>query len=279
MCCLIGFSETGLPSQSNGGVFMREKICGIYKITSPAKRVYIGQSIDCAKRKTAYKNRKGGSQPRLERSIKKYGWERHTFEVIHQCDRCDLNKLEAYYISLYNSYQTEYGMNLQSGGGNYEVSDETKAKIRAKALGRKASEETKRKISEAGKGRITSPETKAKISAYHKGRIRSEAHSKALSISKKGKGLSDQTKMRMSEYHKSKPLEKTLNMLYARHPHLKNDSARQAEIKAKMETVLTKEQIEEIKQKYKPYKYTLEMLRKEYGVSQAKIYTIISSQI
>jgi len=98
---------------------MKAKICGIYKITSPKKRIYIGQSTDIENRKKIYRNSACKKQTRLYRSIKKYGWEKHKFEIIHFCEKEELNDLEVYYISLFQTNNTEYGLNLKSGGGYY----------------------------------------------------------------------------------------------------------------------------------------------------------------
>ena len=50
---------------------------GIYKITSPTGRIYIGQSIDIEKRIIKYQNIKCKSQRLLYNSLFKYGfnWE------------------------------------------------------------------------------------------------------------------------------------------------------------------------------------------------------------
>ena len=58
------------------------KICGIYKITSPTDRVYIGLSKDINKRIETYRNARCYTQTRLYRSIIKYGWDSHKFEII-----------------------------------------------------------------------------------------------------------------------------------------------------------------------------------------------------
>ena len=60
------------------------KRCGIYKITSPTGRVYIGQSYSLNKRKSNYKNLHNKSQRIVYNSILKYGWENHRFEIIHE---------------------------------------------------------------------------------------------------------------------------------------------------------------------------------------------------
>jgi group I intron endonuclease len=52
---------------------------GIYKITSPTKKVYIGQSKDIIKRFKSYNQKLGKGQPRLNNSFLKYGIKNHVF--------------------------------------------------------------------------------------------------------------------------------------------------------------------------------------------------------
>lgn len=104
---------------------------GIYKITSPSNCVYIGQSVNIEARKKHYKKLDCKSQPRIYNSIKKYGWEAHRFEVICECDRDELNRLEKYYVELYQSFNSKYGLNLKEGGDSRgKLSEESIEKIR-----------------------------------------------------------------------------------------------------------------------------------------------------
>jgi len=113
-----------------GDDFFMSKICGIYKITNPKGRIYIGQSIDIQKRKNRYKNNSCKTQTRLCRSILKYGFDKHKFEIIDYCDPKDLNEREAYYIDLYQCFENENGLNLRAGGGsNGGHSEESKKKL------------------------------------------------------------------------------------------------------------------------------------------------------
>jgi group I intron endonuclease len=60
-------------------------IAGIYKITSPSCKVYIGQSINIKKRWNHHKGNYNKEQPKLHRSFNKYGTENHIFEIIEEC--------------------------------------------------------------------------------------------------------------------------------------------------------------------------------------------------
>jgi group I intron endonuclease len=78
------------------------KSIGIYKITSPTNRIYIGQTIDFSKRKSHYKNLKRNHQIRLYNSISKYGWDSHSIELIEKCTIENLNERERYWQEFYN---------------------------------------------------------------------------------------------------------------------------------------------------------------------------------
>lgn len=85
----------------------------------------------------------------------KYGEENFTLEIIDFADTYEeLKEKEKYWIKQYDSMNREKGYNLTEGGdGTFGRmhSEETKDKIRQKAIGRKASEETKKKMSDSQK--------------------------------------------------------------------------------------------------------------------------------
>mgnify|MGYP001198546462 CR=1 FL=1 len=105
---------------------------GIYKITNPKGKIYIGQSINIEKRWLNYKclyNVK--SQIRLYRSFQKYGVNTHIFEIIEECSENDLNNKERYYQDLYNVIGKK-GLNCrltESDNKSGKLSQETKDKV------------------------------------------------------------------------------------------------------------------------------------------------------
>lgn len=80
---------------------------GIYKITSPDGKVYVGQSIDIEKRFNQHKTG-NSSNKKLTESIKKYGWENHIIEVILECDIEELNNKESEWIKFYKENYTVF---------------------------------------------------------------------------------------------------------------------------------------------------------------------------
>lgn len=142
------------------------KICGIYKITSPTGKIYIGQSVNINKRLLSYKNNDCNAQPRIYRSINKYGWKNHDFEIICECNKNELDILEKQYIKEYNSFNTPHGLNLTEGGDSTKFTNESIEKIRKSKLGVKRSLGFREKLSIMKKGKIPHINCRHKPSIY-----------------------------------------------------------------------------------------------------------------
>ena len=112
-----------------GGSFMREKICGIYKIGFlTTSKVYIGQSTDIYRRITEHWASANATKDNLNsktqrdymlpvhRAMRKYGRENVYIEILERCSREQLNERGRYWIQQYQSNNKEYGYNLASGG-------------------------------------------------------------------------------------------------------------------------------------------------------------------
>ncbi|MCB1711929.1 MAG: GIY-YIG nuclease family protein [Candidatus Riesia sp.] len=194
------------------------RIIGIYKITSPTNRVYIGQSSDIKRRQSEYKYLNNGvkSQPKLFRSINKYGWDNHTFEIIEECLFEDLNKRERYWQEYYNVL--EGGLNcclVETKLKNKQYTEEVKEKMRIKALGRSHTDKTKRKLSNifSGEGnpnwnKKPSKETIEKIKEGNRNKTLSQETKNRISKAKIGTKCSEETRNKMSESHKGKTVKK-----------------------------------------------------------------------
>ena len=130
---------------------------GIYKITSPTGRVYIGQSKNIEKR---FQNHKSpynlNKNTKLYNSFKKYGVENHTFEIIVECKTSELDNLEELYGEQYKVL--EEGLNHRLGEGKWQdrtLTDSHKEHIREATKGRKWSKEVIQKRKESMKGKNT----------------------------------------------------------------------------------------------------------------------------
>ena len=158
---------------------------GIYKITNPSGRVYIGQSCRIEHRKDQYRRLECKNQIRVYASISKYGWEAHKFEIIHELPQEvaqeTLNTYEVLYWEQYRDCKVRM-LNIKDPGSDGRNSQETIDKI-AKALkGNKnasgsRSEEFKEKckLNRIGKpsnmlNRKHTKETLDKISKANKGK-------------------------------------------------------------------------------------------------------------
>ena len=152
---------------------------GIYKITNPKGQIYIGQSINIDRRWKEYKrlqNRSAGRK--LLNSLKGYGVDEHSWEIIEECEMEQLHERELYWKQFYKS--VEYGLNCDyfdnSGGPR---SEETKQKMRkpkttsvkGEKHGLYGKEKSQQHIENIKKSKENiSEETKNKISKGKKGK-------------------------------------------------------------------------------------------------------------
>jgi group I intron endonuclease len=125
-------------------------ITGIYKITSPSGKIYIGQSSNIHERIKRYININCKPQIRLYNSLLKYGWDNHMFEIIEECNANQLDERELYWGIKLDTLGIN-GLNLRLGNSNGVCSEETKRKIQIKAIGRKLTPEVCERISKAKK--------------------------------------------------------------------------------------------------------------------------------
>ena len=133
---------------------------GIYKITNPNGRIYIGQSTNIKVRWDKYEKLACKDQPSLYSSLNKYGWENHQKEIIEKCEADLLDEREIFWGNHYNVLSNKHLNNrLGRGIGSYD------------------SEETKHKKRECHKGRSN---------YWLKGKKLTESHKEKISKSKKG---------------------------------------------------------------------------------------------
>lgn len=195
--------------------------CGIYKITSPDNKVYIGSSNNIQRRYIEHRHK--SSDSKLQQSFTNHGFDTHTFETVLLCSEEHKHLYERLLGAHYNS--VEHGLNgsLPSYGElpaivceeykrkisnskigkfcgednpNYgnKMSEENKKKLRILHLGSKLSEEHKQKISEKLKNRKHTEESKRKMSVAQSkennpmwGKQLSEEHKAKLKDARKGK--------------------------------------------------------------------------------------------
>src|SRR5438105_2673905 len=100
---------------------------GIYKITSPSGKVYIGQSRDIKYRFQRYRRLSCKSKPKILSSLTKYGSCNHSFDIIHSLpldvSQDIINKYEVFYMELYTACGIDL-LNIKGGGSNGRHSEE-----------------------------------------------------------------------------------------------------------------------------------------------------------
>ena len=113
---------------------------GIYKITSPSGKIYIGQSSNIERRMIEHKYRSKSKNLKLYSSLRKYGIDNHKIDVLFLSEnKYQKDRMESIYIRYYDSI--ENGLNhidVLSGGCGF--------------TGKKHTEENVLKIKERMKG-------------------------------------------------------------------------------------------------------------------------------
>ena len=171
----------------------------VYKHTSPSNKIYIGITMQGAKRR--WRNGKGYSgNIYFTRAIEKYGWDNFQHEILYEnLQKRQAEVLEISLIFHYKSNNPKYGYNQTCGGEvhlGHHPNEEIRRKLSESHKGEKSywygknpwdykteeqKEQTKRKLSEAGKGRVCSEETKGKISKANKGNFHSKETKQIIS--------------------------------------------------------------------------------------------------
>ena len=202
--CQMTIRSNGQAFLLGGYFFMikKNKIIGIYKITSPSNKIYIGQSIDIEKRFQTHKKLRSNKSILLYNSLKKYGVDNHKFEIIETCEMSELNKKERYYQELYMS-TGEKGLNLlltKTDDLSGKRSLETCKKISSAQMGKsrpKHSEETKEKLRKINLGKKDTLEVRLKksLSAKNKPKYSEQAKlNMSLGQKKLNKKISEEQK-------------------------------------------------------------------------------------
>lgn len=141
-----------------------KKICGIYKITSPSGKVYVGESIDIKSRWKEYNRFDCKNQRKLYNSFKKYSVENHIFEILEECIFDELLCKERYWQDFYDVLNGGLNCLLTNCGDKKQVlSKETLIKMAEAQRGEKNHMFGKRKELNPNYGKSLPEETKKKM--------------------------------------------------------------------------------------------------------------------
>lgn len=151
---------------------------GVYQIYNPYnKKRYIGSSINIEKRFKQHKCSLRGNRhhnKHLQNAWNKYK-DILVFEPLEYCEPEYLLELEQYYIDYYDSANRQFGYNIDKVANHanpgFHLSDETKEKIRQKAVGRKLSPEQIEKMRERQTGVPKPKQSKTMKQKYANGEV------------------------------------------------------------------------------------------------------------
>jgi group I intron endonuclease len=191
---------------------------GIYRISSPSGKQYVGSTTDFKRRWRAHLGelRRGTHHSQaLQAAFDKYGESAMRFEVITLCAPEELLKREQLAFDL---FRPEYNVCYTAGNRlGVPHSTETREKMSASKKGipqkpeyvakraaanRNRSEESREKSRKIATGRKHSDEAKAKISAANTGKKRTPEQIETLRNAGIGRTHSEETKAKMREARK-----------------------------------------------------------------------------
>ena len=151
----------------------------IYKITNLINgKIYVGQTTKTIDQRFKEHCKTTSGCRALKNAIKKYGSGNFSIEIVEECDNLDdLNVREKYWIKIYNSLVPN-GYNIQTGGENHTVTDETRRIISNKVsgknnpfYGKKHSAETIEYLRKINTGKKQSEETRQKRANKELGKL------------------------------------------------------------------------------------------------------------
>lgn len=109
---------------------------GIYKITSPNGKVYIGQSKDIQLRWKQHIN--NPSNKFLKESFDEYGVSNHQFDILDTCYEWELDEIEEGYILQYKATNPKFGFNLSTHSNGKYRSENRKCQTEFERIGEEA---------------------------------------------------------------------------------------------------------------------------------------------
>jgi group I intron endonuclease len=142
--------ENGVTLVELDRIYNKIDMIGIYKITNPNGKVYIGQAVNIKNRISKYKWLSAAAkQPKIFRSLQKHGWENHNWEVLEECELDKLDELEAFHKQNH----------IDESGWGEALFCQIHDAVRGKSL----PQSTKDKIGKSNTGKVRSEEAKKRM--------------------------------------------------------------------------------------------------------------------
>lgn len=187
---------------------------GIYTITSPSGRQYVGSAVNFANRwRTHLYNLRRGKHhsPALQNAYNKYGESALAFAKFIICAPADLLFYEQRTIDAFSAGRL-YNVSPVAGSQlGFKHSDETKAAYSATRRGvpKPRTAEHTQKIANARRGKKLSDEARANQSAAQKGRAKTAEHVEKVAAANRGKIRSVEVIEQMRAMRANKPTKRT----------------------------------------------------------------------
>lgn len=174
---------------------------GVYKITNPNGKIYIGQSTDIEKRFNRYINLNCKGQPKLYNSLKKYGWENHQKEILEECNTSELLEKETFWKIYFNVLGNKSLCCRIDGRGGFLSKDTiNKLSLSIKSYWDSLNDDDKNKRLENLRKLHKNQDVRRKIKSKLEGVPKTENHIKNLIISQNKKETVTKRKNSLRKY-------------------------------------------------------------------------------
>lgn len=256
---------------------MKKSTAGIYKITSPSGKVYIGQSWNIQRRWIYYKyNYEYSRQFPLMNSILKYGYKSHNFEVVHELpadvEQSVMDRYEQFYMDTYREAGIKL-LNCKEAGSNGKPSAEAIQRQIAGQTGKKRSQETKNRISFSNTGVPFTQERKDNIGKANTGKVPTQQHRDKISATSKGHKKPPHHGYNVSRATRGVPKSEAHRKALSESRIAKGTASGTKNPKAKLNEVIVKE----IRVKFATG-IRVPQLCIEYNMSRSGMYSIVNGQ-
>ena len=177
----------------------------VYLITNTTSgKGYVGQTKNSLQHRFREHTQK--KTPGIAQAIKKHGKENFTITLLEECEQCNLDERETFWINKKDTYRNGY--NLTPGGGSQWISHspEVRAKLSAAGKGKNTGDknparrpEVKAKIRAAALARVASGEWVSPTSGGHTEETKAKMRGKRKTNGCEGRVMSEETREKIRQ--------------------------------------------------------------------------------